>query len=159
MWCLEFRRRYYLSFTRKLMKLSDAIFNNRISNITDKEGFHCRMPPCGMWRRVDLVWTDVSEERIVSIFRVEKSASEEPAWAGGCSLPISRHNTQNCRSIILIQGAPEISAFNMMLSKDCTSQKRKYRDEAEVYRNISPAQNFAVLVTFCVSFGSISGHA
>jgi hypothetical protein len=27
-----------------------------------------------MWLRVDLVWTDVSEERITSIFRVEKSA-------------------------------------------------------------------------------------
>jgi hypothetical protein len=26
-----------------------------------------------MWRRVDLVLTDVSEERILSIFRVEKS--------------------------------------------------------------------------------------
>jgi hypothetical protein len=38
-----------------------------------------------MWRRVDLVWTDVSEERIASIFRVQKSVSEEPAWAGGCS--------------------------------------------------------------------------
>jgi hypothetical protein len=36
-----------------------------------------------MWPRVDLVWTDVSEERIASIFRVEKSASKEPAWAGG----------------------------------------------------------------------------
>jgi hypothetical protein len=33
-----------------------------------------------MLRRVDLVWTDVSEERIASIFRVEKSASEELAW-------------------------------------------------------------------------------
>jgi hypothetical protein len=32
-----------------------------------------------MWRRVGLVWTDVSEERIISIFRVEKSASEESA--------------------------------------------------------------------------------
>jgi hypothetical protein len=32
-----------------------------------------------MWRRVNLVWTDVSEERIASI-KVEKSASEEPAW-------------------------------------------------------------------------------
>jgi hypothetical protein len=39
-----------------------------------------------MWRRVDFVWTDVSEERIASIFRVVKSASEEPAWAGGCRL-------------------------------------------------------------------------
>jgi hypothetical protein len=28
-----------------------------------------------MLRRIDLVWTDVSEERIGSIFRVEKSAS------------------------------------------------------------------------------------
>jgi hypothetical protein len=38
-----------------------------------------------MWHRVDLVWTDVSEERIASAFRVEKSASEEPAWSGGWS--------------------------------------------------------------------------
>jgi hypothetical protein len=30
-----------------------------------------------MWRRVDLVRTDVSEERIASIFRVEKSVTEE----------------------------------------------------------------------------------
>jgi hypothetical protein len=46
-----------------------------------------RMPSSGMCRRVDLVnRTNVSEERIASIFRVEKSASEEPAWAGGCRL-------------------------------------------------------------------------
>jgi hypothetical protein len=36
-----------------------------------------------MWRRVDIVLSDVSEERIASIFRVEerrrKSASEEPS--------------------------------------------------------------------------------
>jgi hypothetical protein len=30
-------------------------------------------------RRVNLVWSDVSEERIASTFMVEKSASEEPA--------------------------------------------------------------------------------
>jgi hypothetical protein len=47
------------------------------------------MPSSGMWRRVDLVWTDILEKRIASIFRVEKSASEEPAWAGGCSLEAS----------------------------------------------------------------------
>jgi hypothetical protein len=40
-----------------------------------------------MWRRVDLVWTDVSEERIASIFRIEESAREQPAWAG-CSWKI-----------------------------------------------------------------------
>jgi hypothetical protein len=43
-----------------------------------------------MWRRVDLVWTDVSEERIASVFRVEKCASEEPTWAGGSSY-LSKH--------------------------------------------------------------------
>jgi hypothetical protein len=32
-----------------------------------------------MWRCVDLGLTDVSEEHIASIFRVEKSASVEPA--------------------------------------------------------------------------------
>jgi hypothetical protein len=31
-----------------------------------------------MWHRVELVWTDVSEEHITSILRVEKSACEEP---------------------------------------------------------------------------------
>jgi hypothetical protein len=38
-----------------------------------------------MWNRVVLVWIDVSEEHTTSIFRVEKSASEELAWAGGFS--------------------------------------------------------------------------
>jgi hypothetical protein len=36
-----------------------------------------------MWRSVGIVWADVSKKRIASIFRVEKSASEEPAWADG----------------------------------------------------------------------------
>jgi hypothetical protein len=39
-----------------------------------------------MWRRVDFVRTDVSEECITSIFIIEKSASEKPACAGGCRL-------------------------------------------------------------------------
>jgi hypothetical protein len=44
------------------------------------------MSSSGMWRCVGLVLTDVSEERIASIFRVEKSASEDPVWPGGCRL-------------------------------------------------------------------------
>jgi hypothetical protein len=31
------------------------------------------IPSSGMWRHVDLVWTDVSEERFASILRVEKN--------------------------------------------------------------------------------------
>jgi hypothetical protein len=45
-----------------------------------------RMPSSGMWILVDLVCTDISEERIASIFRVEESASEEQAWESGCRL-------------------------------------------------------------------------
>jgi hypothetical protein len=37
-------------------------------------------------RCVDLALTDVSEERIACIFRVEKSASGKPAWAVGCRM-------------------------------------------------------------------------
>jgi hypothetical protein len=36
----------------------------------------------------------VSEERIASIFRVEKSASEEPAWAGGSDTSIYTRSTR-----------------------------------------------------------------
>jgi hypothetical protein len=41
------------------------------------------MSSSGMCRCVDLVLADGSEERIASIFKVEKSASGEQAWAGG----------------------------------------------------------------------------
>jgi hypothetical protein len=46
-----------------------------------------------MWRCVGLVLTDVSEEHIASIFRVEKSANKEPVWAGGCRLSHQSHKT------------------------------------------------------------------
>jgi hypothetical protein len=49
------------------------------------------MPSSGMWRCVDLVLSDVSEEHIASIFRVEKSASEEAAWTGGSSANVGSH--------------------------------------------------------------------
>jgi hypothetical protein len=44
------------------------------------------MPSSGVWRSVDVDRTDVSEGRIASIFRVEKSASEEPAHAHALKL-------------------------------------------------------------------------
>jgi hypothetical protein len=48
-----------------------------------------------MWRCVDLALTDVSEERIASVARVEKSASGEPESAAGCRLG---HQSANARS-------------------------------------------------------------
>jgi hypothetical protein len=45
-----------------------------------------RMSSSGMWRCVDLALTDITKERMASIFRVENSASGELAWAGGCRM-------------------------------------------------------------------------
>jgi hypothetical protein len=61
-----------------------------------------------MCRRVYIVWTDVSGERIASIFRVENSASEEPAWTSGCSqIPedgiLHSHRRENLKSYILLE--------------------------------------------------------
>jgi hypothetical protein len=54
-----------------------------------------KMLSFGMWSRAVLVWTDVSEGRIASIFRVEKSESEELAWASSCSyVPPKRRFTE-----------------------------------------------------------------
>jgi hypothetical protein len=52
----------------------------------------------GMWGCIDRASTDVSEERISSIFRVEKSASGEPASAGGCRLSHQSETTSYIRT-------------------------------------------------------------
>jgi hypothetical protein len=58
-----------------------------------------RMPSSGMLSRVDpLKRTYVSEERIASIFRVEKSASEEPAWTCSSRLSCQSKNPSNIRT-------------------------------------------------------------
>jgi hypothetical protein len=60
--------------------------NTRYFKATFRRYCIWRMPSSGIWRRLDLVnWTDFSEERVASIFRVEKSASDESAWVGGNS--------------------------------------------------------------------------
>jgi hypothetical protein len=59
-----------------------------------------------MWSRVDLAWTKVSEERTASIFRVEKSASEEPAWAGGCRSAVFTYPPMNTKTTA-VKSKPE----------------------------------------------------
>jgi hypothetical protein len=49
-------------------------------------------------RCVDLALSDVSEERIASSFRAEKSASEETARAGGCRLSHQSETTSYIRT-------------------------------------------------------------
>jgi hypothetical protein len=61
-----------------------------LSNLEGGTTYPHWLPFCGMWCRVVLVWTDVSEHRITSIFRVEESASEEPERASSCSWFLAR---------------------------------------------------------------------
>jgi hypothetical protein len=49
-----------------------TVNNYSSSDLRFSQQWLWRMPSSGMWRCVHLVWTDVSEERIGSIFRVEK---------------------------------------------------------------------------------------
>jgi hypothetical protein len=76
-------RRRIASLT-SVLKSKKLLKNHRkysvVSNSNKREE---RKHSSVLWRRVDIVLTDVSEERIASIFRVQekrrKSASEEPA--------------------------------------------------------------------------------
>jgi hypothetical protein len=78
------------------------------------------MPSPGMWCRVDLVLTDVSEERIASIFMVEKYASEEPGRAGGYNLQSEVHVWQG-RDLRFSQPHPQRALEPTPLSIEWTS--------------------------------------
>jgi hypothetical protein len=86
-----------------------------------------------MWLRVDLVWTDVSEERIASIFRVEKSAGEEPAWAGGCRhIPqdgiLHSHRRENLKSYnVYILGNTDCIFLSWPLNDALSIKTKKVR--------------------------------
>jgi hypothetical protein len=51
-----------------------------LCNIWEFHSGDWRMSSSWMWRRAELVWADVLEECIVSVFMVEKSASEVPTF-------------------------------------------------------------------------------
>jgi hypothetical protein len=69
------------------LRFSPVLFKARNMSLSLNKAEKRRMPSSGICCRAYLVnWTDVSEERIASMFMIEKSASEEPAWAGGCRL-------------------------------------------------------------------------
>jgi hypothetical protein len=92
---------------------SSAHFDNQITA--------WRIPSSWMWHRVDLMWTDVSEEHIASILRVEKSASEEPAWAGGCILSQRRYVPLRTRSTL--RHIPEDNILHSHLHENLKSYR------------------------------------
>jgi hypothetical protein len=99
------------------------------------------MSSSGMWHRVGLVLTDVPEERITSIFRVAKFASEALALAGGCRL------SHQWEIIILVQ--PETRHSLLMPFQHCqytvTSIQSRLTDGGEV---VSPnSGRFLVLIS------------
>jgi hypothetical protein len=69
-------------------------------------------------RRTHAVFWDVavgSEERIASIFGVEKSAIEEPAWAAGCRRRFTQdlHSATSQKMAFFIVTAPKTSNLTM----------------------------------------------
>jgi hypothetical protein len=67
-----------------------------------------------MWHCVGLV----SEERIASIFRVEKSASEEPVRAGGCSINLAETEVLSealSRECVFTEPLPSTDLFRVVV--------------------------------------------
>jgi hypothetical protein len=65
-----------------------------------------------MWRCVDLASTDVSEERIASIFRGQKSVNREPASEGGSQPINARDKVCNIFNILKIVIIYVINVYN-----------------------------------------------
>jgi hypothetical protein len=99
-----------------------------------------------MLRCVDLAVTDVSEERTASIFRVEKSASGEPAWAGGSVGSLSFQKTTFF--IMIINRCFENSAQFRYLVMTVTNQNfiRKEIKRIRIMLAISQFITFYLLV-------------
>jgi hypothetical protein len=63
--------------TNSKLKFRRALHHKLLNlKFTFKQTESSSMPPSGMWRRVGFVRTDVSEKRVPSVFKVEKSAIE-----------------------------------------------------------------------------------
>jgi hypothetical protein len=94
------------------------------------------MSSSGTWRCVDLVRTDVSEERIASIFKVEKSVSKEPAWASGTRL----QTTCSCWLLAVRYFYPEVGGDTFLrnvgshkIYTASHSRKRHSSDQSSAY--------------------------
>jgi hypothetical protein len=59
------QRKQLLNLTLNTIRLSEMVILAYSWDLSIL--FYLRMPSSGMWRRVDLVWTVVSEQRIASI--------------------------------------------------------------------------------------------
>jgi hypothetical protein len=100
--CLVKEGQVTSNLTPRILELSCAVRKSHFGKIEfascELHVLYWRMSSSGMWRCVDHASTDVSEGHIASIFRVEKSASGEPAWAGGCRLSHQSETTSYIRT-------------------------------------------------------------
>jgi hypothetical protein len=99
-----------------------------------------------MWRRIDLEWTDVSEERVASIFSVEESASEEPVWAN--------HRCENLKSFIVYTFLGSCVRYFLLLLKYSSRHLSSYNLSLVLhwggYHCITHADNVMNQTKLCV---------
>jgi hypothetical protein len=88
--CTVCRNTKYIGARMNITKMSPSVSLNSIRIKVQNVNDIWRIPSSGMWRRVGILLTDVSEERIASIFRVE-AIHDEPAWADSFRLSDRRY--------------------------------------------------------------------
>jgi hypothetical protein len=101
-----------------------------------------------MWRRVDLVSTEVSDKRIAALSRVEKSASEEPACKS-----TRRHIPEE--GILHSHRGENVKYYNLLLlyvrwSDQGRSRESSYKKLDWLARRSLTFPNFAAYFGGCV---------
>jgi hypothetical protein len=108
-----------------------------------------------MWRRLDLVWTDFSEGRIASIFRVDKSSSEEPLAHAGSSL--ADFSTLKMEVIRPSETSVHTRSTRRQIPEDDILHSHR-RENLKSYMCLTSPMTFNFHLLFCYTFYPSFSH-
>jgi hypothetical protein len=78
---------------RMVVIVTELVISNAVSPVTRSTSYELEMSSSGMWRLVALVGTDVSEERVATVFRLKNS--ESPTFTARMSQDVRGRGTLN----------------------------------------------------------------